>query len=109
MPHRFLPYKRTDFLALVLLIAIVWSVFFGLLIYRAYAVSSTDEKLCRAIRGIVQGAGRPGIPGSAGFSYYRQHPDELRVARASYDRTLRSLNCMHLPSGTTKVPTGEKP
>lgn len=106
MPHRFLPYKRTNTLALIVFIGLVWSVFFGLLIYRAYAVASTDEKLCRAILHLVNAGGRPGGVGTAGLAYYRSHPAELRIAQRNYDEAVRTLDCSNLQSGT-KLPSSK--
>lgn len=66
---------------------------------RARQTAETDLRLCVVIRALVVGSGVPGTKGSAGYAYYRQHPDELKVALARYRQTVNALDCRHLPSG----------
>ena len=92
---------------LILAIGMVWTVFFALLIFRAYAVASTDERLCLVIRRIVEPSsialGKPGdpppAPGVPGAAYYRDHLDELEAVRRQNANTLALLNCKDLPTG----------
>jgi hypothetical protein len=80
---------------LILTLSLAWTVFFALLIYRAYTVSTTDERLCNVIRGLIVVGGRP--PANAP-AYFREHPEELPKARRAYDHALNKLDCRHLPT-----------
>ena len=82
-------------LPLVIGFGLVWTAFFALLIFRAFEISSTDERLCNVIRQIVV----EGDQALASVSYYRDHPDELRRAHARNARVLELLTCDDLPSG----------
>jgi len=89
---------------LLIAIGLVWTVFFALLIYRAYTVTTTDERLCNFIRAYSLRGGQPGTPGSAGYAYYKDHPDELKAAIARY-REVMQLDCANLP--TSSSPGGD--
>lgn len=80
---------------LILTLGLAWTVFFALLIYRAYTVTTTDQRLCTVIRGLIVVGGRP--PANAP-AYYHQHPEELPRARRAYDNALAKLDCAHLPT-----------
>lgn len=54
----------------------------------------TDDKLCNVIHTLVARSGATvGKPGSPGYAYYKQHPDELAKARAQNQDFLNELPC----------------
>lgn len=67
---------------------------------------ATDEKICQQSLGLLHALiatsdGRLGRPGTPGFAYYRDHPDELRAAHAANKVILAqtdTTHCAHLPS-----------
>lgn len=102
MPARALKLARSrDGIRLIVASGLLsWALFFATLGYRAWTVSSTDRQLCDVLYRIVaNGGANTGKPGTPGYAYYREHPDELRAAKASNRRTLKELDCDHLPTG----------
>lgn len=71
---------------------------------RQVAVSKTDIRLCNVVRAIVTGPKSDpsdpskAKPGSFADLYYQAHPQARETAQRRYDRSLRLLNCEHLPS-----------
>lgn len=54
----------------------------------------TDDRLCNVIYTLVARSGATvGKPGSPGYAYYREHPDELKKARAQNQEFLHQLPC----------------
>lgn len=54
----------------------------------------TDDQLCNVIYSLVARSGATvGKPGTPGYAYYSQHPDELAKARAQNQDFLNELPC----------------
>lgn len=61
---------------------------------RAWVFSRTDDQLCNVIYSLVARSGATvGKPGTPGYAYYSQHPDELAKARAQNQDFLNELPC----------------
>lgn len=70
--------------------------------------AATDVRICKQSLGLLHALvatsdGRLGRPGTPGYAYYRDHPDELRAAHASNKVILSrtaAAHCASLPSKT---------
>lgn len=61
---------------------------------RATLVDRDADQLCDVLYTLIAGSGASvGQPGSPGFAYYQQHPEELAQARAQNAAFLAELPC----------------
>ena len=64
----------------------------GALVFGIFTFGDRQGKLCKVIyTQVAKGRAELGKPGSAGYSYYRDHPDELKRGREQADDLLRGL------------------
>jgi hypothetical protein len=60
----------------------------------AIYTSSNQNTLCKVIYATIAKSGATvGKPGTPGYAYYQEHPEELRVARAQNEELLGTLPC----------------
>lgn len=76
----------------------------GSLVFRAREQTHRDDKLCGVLAGMIYRSGATiGTPGTPGYAYYQEHPDELQLARDQNKNFLAQLGCKPiLPEGDAK-------
>lgn len=95
MPTRLLrPHQSTGYgpLALVLLVGLMAWV--ALVLFAFRQGGEERNRLCVVLYGLIERSGATiGTKGSPGFSYYQEHPDELKTAKADNQAFLGALPC----------------
>lgn len=75
---------------LIFAAALTALVFVTFLWVRAYQAQSVCEVIKTQVKRSIAATGQPGTPG---YAYYQEHPDELKAARESSRDLLHKLPC----------------